>query len=253
MAFRRLVASRKGDYTGADGNASKNEVARQVFECVRTGTGIPNAEGEAVAAMPGRFMRTEGGEESDLWDEVTDDVALEKCKMALRQIDRREMKKAARAAARAAGTTVTSLNATKKAAKQKEDAKRKGGAEGEKSLPPKRRLLKRSDESAGGEDEHVDMPSLVYPTQFNSVIAQMAASQANGTPIPPIDAGMMAYMNQQFAIQQQQAAEQAAAEAEAEAAAAEAGVAEAGVEDHVVDAGLAEEEAHHEHEKSTSV
>ena len=80
MAFRRLVASRKGDYTGADGNASKNEVARQVFECVRTGTGIPNAEGEAVAAMPGRFMRKEGGEESDLWDEVTDDVALEKCR-----------------------------------------------------------------------------------------------------------------------------------------------------------------------------
>ena len=248
-AFRRLVASRKGDYTGADGNASKNEVARQVFECVRTGTGIPTAEGEAVAALPGRFMKKEGGEESDLWDEVTDDVALEKCKMALRQIDRREMKKAARAAARAAGTTVTSLNAAKKAAKQKEDAKRKGGAEGEKSLPPKRRLLKRSDESAGGEDEHVDMPSLVYPAQFNSVIAQMAASQANGTPIPPIDAGMMAYMNQQFAIQQQQAAEQAAAEAE------EAGVAdEAEVEDHVVEeAALAEEEAHHEHEKSTSV
>ena len=240
VAFRRLVISRKDDYCGADGNASKNEVARQVFECIRTGSGIPTSDGEAVAAVPGRFMKKEGGEESDLWDEVTDDVALEKCKMALRQIDRREMKKAARAAARAAGTTVTSLNAAKKAAKQKEDAKRKGGAGGEKSLPPKRRLLKRSDESAGGEDEHGDMPSLVYPAQFNSVIAQMAASQANGTPIPPIDAGMMAFMNQQFALQQQQAAEQAAAEADT------------GVEDHVVNEGLAEEE-HHEHDKSTSV
>jgi len=248
VAFRRLVVSRKDDYTGADGNASKNEVSRQVFECVHTGTGIPTAEGEAVAAIPGRFMRKEGGEESDLWDEVTDDVALEKCKMALRQIDRREVKKAARAAARAAGTTVTSLNAAKKAAKQKEDAKRKGEAGGEKSLPPKRRLLKRSDESAGGEDEHGEMPSLVYPAQFNAVMAQMAASQTNGAPIPPIDAGMMAFMNQQFALQQQQAAEAATAEAEAEA------VAEAAVEDDVVNAGLAEveHEEHHE-QKSTSV
>jgi len=203
-SFRRLVVSRKDDYTGADGNASKNEVARQVFECVRTGTGIPSAEGEAVPAIPGRFMRKEGGEESDLWDEVTDEMALEKCKMALRQIDRREQKKTARAAARAQGTTVTSLNAAKKAAKQKEDAKRKAG--GEKSLPPKRRLLKRSDEAAGDDGE---MPSLVYPAQFNVVMAQMAASQASGTPLPPIDAGMMAYMNQQFALQQQQSTAEA--------------------------------------------
>lgn len=208
-SFRRLVVSRKDDYTGADGNASKNEVARQVFECIRTGTGIPSAEGEAVPAIPGRFMKKEGGEESDLWDEVTDEVALEKCKMALRQIDRRDQKKAARAAARAQGTTVASLDAAKKAAKRKEDAKRKAG--GEKSLPPKRRLLKRSDEAAGGEDDG-EMPSLVYPAQFNAVMAQMAASQASGTPLPPIDAGMMAFMNQQFALQQQQAAADADAE-----------------------------------------
>ena len=95
------------------------------------------------------------------------------------------------------------------------------------------------------------MPSLVYPAQFNSVIAQMAASQANGTPIPHIDAGMMAFMNHAF--QQQQAEQQATAEAEAAAAAADAAVAEAGVEEHDVSADLAEEEAHHEHEKSTSV
>ena len=130
-SFRRLVVSRKDDYTGADGNASKNEVARQVFECIRTGTGIPSAEGEAVPAIPGRFMKKEGGEESDLWDEVTDEVALEKCKMALRQIDRRDQKKAARAAARAVG------------APARVEASRADGRRGrrEGQLAPRRRQL----------------------------------------------------------------------------------------------------------------
>mmetsp|Transcript_18047 Transcript_18047/g.40029 ORF Transcript_18047/g.40029 Transcript_18047/m.40029 type:complete len:310 (+) Transcript_18047:353-1282(+) len=160
--FRRIVDSHRSAYVNADGNASKNQAARDVLHTVKTGEGVPSASGDAsdTAAAPGRFMKKKSVD-SDLWDEVTDDVALEKCKMSLRQIDRREQKKEARLAARKAsggGGAAAAEKGGKKGKKNVSSSAVSSSGSGKRksregNLPPKRRLLKRSDESADAEGD----------------------------------------------------------------------------------------------------
>jgi len=204
--FRRIVDSHRSAYVNADGNASKNQAARDVLHTVKTGEGVPSASGDAsdTAAAPGRFMKKKSVD-SDLWDEVTDDVALEKSKMSLRQIDRREQKKEARLAARKAsggGGAAAAEKGGKKGKKNVSSSAVSSSGSGKRksregNLPPKRRLLKRSDESADAEGDDaaaaaaaaaasaampaLPPPQMMNPAQMNAMMTQMAqAGQAGG-------------------------------------------------------------------------
>ena len=113
VAFRALVATRRAEYAAAvtetsatnrGGKTAKARIADEVMECVLTGTGYSTG---VEPGLPGRFLKQAsaavladaglGGPQGDAyWIESTRSEALTKVKMALRQIDRKEDRKAAR-------------------------------------------------------------------------------------------------------------------------------------------------------------
>ena len=113
VAFRALVATRRAEYAAAvtetsatnrGGKTAKARIADEVMECVLTGTGYNTG---VEPGLPGRFLKQAsaavladaglGGPQGDAyWIESTRSEALTKVKMALRQIDRKEDRKAAR-------------------------------------------------------------------------------------------------------------------------------------------------------------
>lgn len=113
VAFRALVETRRAEYAAAvtetsatnrGGKTAKARIADEVMECVLTGTGYNTG---VEPGLPGRFLKQAsaavladaglGGPQGDAyWIESTRSEALTKVKMALRQIDRKEDRKAAR-------------------------------------------------------------------------------------------------------------------------------------------------------------
>lgn len=118
VAFRALVATRRGEYAAAvtetsvtnrGGKTAKARIADEVMQCVLSGNGYDTG---VEPGLPGRFLKQAsatvlaeaglGGKQSDqYWIECTRSEAMIKVKMALRQIDRKEEHKEARRVARA--------------------------------------------------------------------------------------------------------------------------------------------------------
>ena len=111
MHFRSLIVERQEKYVSIKGdNRTKNAIARQIFDAVRAGSTsslAATAAATAAAVVPalkdGRFLKLvepemlaqmgvgdavddqQQRERERYWQEVPNDVALEKIKMALRQ------------------------------------------------------------------------------------------------------------------------------------------------------------------------
>ena len=106
LHFRSLILERQEEYVSIKGdNRTKNAIARQIFDAVLSGStsslaAAPAAPAAAPVVVPalkdGRFLKlvepevlaqmgVDDGDAENYWQEVPNDVALEKIKMALRQ------------------------------------------------------------------------------------------------------------------------------------------------------------------------
>ena len=145
VAFRALVASRRAEYAAAvtetsttnrGGKTAKARIADEVMESVLTGTGYSTG---VEPGLPGRFLKQasaavladaglDGPQGDAYWIESTRSEALTKVKMALRQIDRKEDRKAARQRASFVSVTVSDGPQRSKGRKPKAEAEAEAGA-----------------------------------------------------------------------------------------------------------------------------
>jgi len=128
--------------------------------------------------------------DSDLWDEVTDDVALEKSKMSLRQIDRREQNEEARLAARKASDGDGGDAA----------ATEKSGKKGKKGASSSAASSSGSGKRKSSEGNLAYLPSAVYSreatrAQTRRGTMQAAAASAAMPALPPPQMMNPAQMN----------------------------------------------------------